>query len=135
MPTASPSITIRGSAPPGGPEPEIPLEADPDAAGERAAVRVARTQKSVAQPVSSPTSAGWRSPAQNQLAPPVSSADQRARPLGSYLISVRSVVQIYPGPLGHRRPRMPAKSARLEDSPAEPGGPPTVSYADQPWSE
>jgi hypothetical protein len=26
MPTASPSITIRASAPPGGPEPEIPFE-------------------------------------------------------------------------------------------------------------
>ncbi len=58
-----------------------------------------RKRGQVTQPVSSPTSAGERPRAQNWPNPPISSAHERPRALGSYLISVRSVVRVYPGPL------------------------------------
>ena len=56
-------------------------------------------QKAVTQPVTAPTSAGERPRAQNRPNPPISSAHERSRAFGSYLISVRSVVRVYPGPL------------------------------------
>ena len=56
---------------------------------------------------------GERSPAQIRSKPPVSSAHRRPQALGSYLISVRSVVRVYPGPLrGTGLPRLV-----LRDSP------------------
>ncbi len=56
------------------------------------------TEKPVTQPVSSPTSAGERPRAQNRPKP-LFSALTSAHELVSYLISVRSVVRVYPGPL------------------------------------
>ncbi len=66
--------------------------------------RRVQDSKAVTQPVTAPTSAGERPRAQNRPNPLISSAYDRPRAIDSYLISVRSVVRVYPGPLDQVEP-------------------------------
>lgn len=67
--------------------------------------------RALARPVSSVAVTDDRSPSLNQPNPRNSSAAQRPPSPRRYLISVRSVAQIYPGPLRKHQPRKASRPA------------------------